>query len=177
MKNLILTSLLVVSGIVTSENIIDIYNEALENDPQYRAAEYSLLSGKEIVVQGRAGLMPSVTISGSTNWNESYQGGILSNEYNSFSSSARLSQPLIRLDTWFQYKRSQSLTNAAEADFGYEQQNLVVRTAELYFGVLRLLIILMLLNQKKKLLKNNLIKLNKGLKLVYLLLQECKKLN
>ena len=87
MKNLILTSLLVVSGIVTSENIIDIYNEALENDPQYRAAEYSLLSGKEIVVQGRAGLMPSVTISGSTNWNESYQGGILSNEYNSFSSS------------------------------------------------------------------------------------------
>ena len=55
MKNLILTSLLVVSGIVTSENIIDIYNEALENDPQYRAAEYSLLSGKEIVVQGRAG--------------------------------------------------------------------------------------------------------------------------
>ena len=35
MKNLILTSLLVVSGIVTSENIIDIYNEALENDPQY----------------------------------------------------------------------------------------------------------------------------------------------
>ena len=61
----------------------------------------------------------------------------MSNEYNSFSSSARLSQPLIRLDTWFQYKRSQSLTNAAEADFGYEQQNLVVRTAELYFGVLR----------------------------------------
>ena len=29
------------------------------------------------------------------------------------------------------------MTNAAEADFGYEQQNLVVRTAELYFGVLR----------------------------------------
>jgi len=137
MKKLILTSLFLVSGIATSENIIDIYNEALENDPQYRAAEYSLLSGKEIVVQGRAGLMPSVSISGSTNWNESYQGGILSNEYNSFSSSARLSQPLIRLDSWFQYKRSQSLTNAAEADFGYEQQNLVVRTAELYFGVLR----------------------------------------
>ena len=137
MKNLILTSLLVVSGIASSENIIDIYNEALENDPKYRAAEFSLLSGKEFVVQGRAGLMPSVSINGSTNWNESYQDGNLSNEYNSFSSSARLTQPLIRLDSWFQYKRSQALTNAAEADFGYEQQNLVVRTAELYFGVLR----------------------------------------
>jgi outer membrane protein len=41
------------------------------------------------------------------------------------------------LDSWFQYKRTQSLTDASEADFGYEQQNLVVRTAELYFGVLR----------------------------------------
>ena len=81
--------------------------------------------------------MPNVSLSGSTSWNESYQGGILSNEYNSFSSSVRFTQPLIRLDSWFQYKRSQSLTNAAEADFGYEQQNLVVRTAELYFGVLR----------------------------------------
>ena len=85
MKNLILTSLLVVSGIASSENIIDIYNEALENDPKYRAAEFSLLSGKEFVVQGRAGLMPSVSINGSTNWNESYQDGNLSNEYNSFS--------------------------------------------------------------------------------------------
>ena len=47
------------------------------------------------------------------------------------------SQPLFRLDSWFQYKQSKSLTNAAEAEFAYEQQNLLVRTAELYFGVLR----------------------------------------
>ena len=110
MKNILITSLALISGIASSENIVDIYNEALENDPQYKAAEFSLLSGKEIVVQGRAGLMPSVSISGQTSWNESYQGGILSNEYNSFSSSARFSQPLIRLDSWFQYKGSQSLT-------------------------------------------------------------------
>ena len=122
MKNIIFTSILITSSGIYSENIIDIYNEALENDPQYKAAEYSLLAGKEIVVQGRAGLMPNVSISGGTSWNESYQGGILSNEYNSFSSSARLSQPLVRLDSWFQYKRTQSLTDASEADFGYEQQ-------------------------------------------------------
>jgi outer membrane protein len=41
------------------------------------------------------------------------------------------------LDTWFQYRQSKSLTDAAEADFAFEQQNLLVRTAELYFGVLR----------------------------------------
>ena len=120
-----------------AENILEIYNEALENDPTYRAAEYSYLADKQIVVQGRAALMPSITLSGSTNWNEYYQNDILQQEYNSFSKSARVSQPLFRLDTWFNFKRSKSLTNAAEADFAYQQQNLLLRTAELYFGVLR----------------------------------------
>ena len=120
-----------------AENLIDIYNEALKNDPTYRAAEYSYLADKELVVQGRSALLPSLTLSGSTNWNEYYQDKQLQQSYNSFSSTARLSQPLFRLDSWFQYKQSKSLTNAAEAEFAYEQQNLLVRTAELYFGVLR----------------------------------------
>ena len=128
---------LLVSSHLSSENLLDIYNEALENDPTFRSAEYSYLADKEIVVQGRAALMPSVTLSGVTNWNEYYQNDQLQQEYNSFSKSARVSQPLFRLDTWFNFKRSKSLTNASEAEFAYEQQSLLVRTAELYFGVLR----------------------------------------
>ena len=134
-KNLVLISF--ISLPLASENLLDIYNEALDNDPQYTSSEYSLLAGKEFVVQGRAGLLPNVTLSGSTNWNEYYQNDVLQQEYNSFSKSARVSQPLFRLDTWFNFKRSKSLTNAAEADFAYQQQNLLLRTAELYFGVLR----------------------------------------
>ena len=124
-------------GYLSSENLLDIYNEALKNDPTFRAAEYSYLADKEIVVHGRAALLPSITLSGSTNWNEYYQNDKLQQNYNSFSKSARVSQPLFRLDSWFNFKRSKSLTNASEAEFAYEQQNLLVRTAELYFGVLR----------------------------------------
>ena len=129
--------IILLTGHLTAENLLDIYNEALENDPTFKAAEYSYLADKEIVVQGRAALLPSITLSGSTNWNEYYQDDVLQQEYNSFSKSARVSQPLFRLDTWFNFKRSKSLTNAAEAEFAYEQQNLILRTAELYFGVLR----------------------------------------
>ena len=129
--------LFLISLNLNSENLLDIYNEALKNDPTFKSAEYSYLADKELVVQGRAALLPSLTLSGSTNWNEYYQDKQLQQEYNSFSSSARLSQPLFRLDSWFQYKQSKSLTNAAEAEFAFEQQNLLVRTAELYFGVLR----------------------------------------
>ena len=133
----LLTVLLTCSFFISSENILEIYNEALENDPTYKSAEYSYLADKQIVVQGRAALLPSITLSGSTNWNEYYQNDQLQQEYNSFSKSARFSQPLFRLDSWFNFKRSKSLTNAAEADFAYQQQNLLLRTAELYFGVLR----------------------------------------
>ena len=129
--------IILLSGHLTAENLLDIYNEALENDPTFKAAEYSYLADKEIIVQGRAALLPSITLSGSTYWNEYYQDDVLQQEYNSFSKSARVSQPLFRLDTWFNFKRSKSLTNAAEAEFAYEQQNLILRTAELYFGVLR----------------------------------------
>jgi len=128
---------LFISFNISSESLLDIYNEALENDPTYKAAEYSYLADKELKVQGRASLLPSITLSGSTNWNEYYQNKELQQQYNSFSTSARVTQPLFRLDTWFQYRQSKSLTDAAEADFAFEQQNLLVRTAELYFGVLR----------------------------------------
>ena len=130
--------ILLITGLnLNADNLLDIYNEALINDPTYKAAEFSYLADKEIVVQGRSALLPSLTLSGSTNWNEYYQNKELQQEYNSFSTSASLSQPLFRLDTWFNYKQSKSLTNAAEAEFAFEQQHLLVRTAELYFGVLR----------------------------------------
>ena len=120
-----------------ADNLLDIYNDALENDPQYKSAEYSYLSGKEIKVQGRAALLPSITLNAQTNWNEYYQNGNLQNQYNNFNTSARLTQPLLRLDSWFKYRQSKFLTDAAEADFAYSQQALIVRTAELYFNVLR----------------------------------------
>ena len=122
---------------ISADSLLDIYNDALENDPQYRSAEFSYLSGKEIKVQGRAALLPNINLSAQTNWNEYYQNGNLQSEYNNFSTSARLTQPLLRLDAWFKYRQSKFLTDAAEADFAYSQQSLIVRTAELYFNVLR----------------------------------------
>ena len=136
-KKILVTSLVALSINSSADSLLDIYNDALENDPQYKSAEFSYLSGKEIKVQGRAGLLPNISISAQTNWNEYYQNGNLENEYNNFNSSARLTQPLIRLDSWFKYRQSKFLTDAAEADFAYSQQALIVRTAELYFNVLR----------------------------------------
>ena len=36
--------IILLSGHLTAENLLDIYNEALENDPTFKAAEYSSVS-------------------------------------------------------------------------------------------------------------------------------------
>ena len=64
MKNNILLAILLCFGVnVPADSLLDIYNDALENDPQYKSAEFSYLSGKEIKVQGRAGLLPKSYLS------------------------------------------------------------------------------------------------------------------
>ena len=48
-----------------------------------------------------------------------------------------VTQPLMRMDRWHRYKRAKSLDNAAKAELAYSQQELMIRSAEAYFGVLR----------------------------------------
>ena len=43
LKNLVLVSIIAVP--IAAENLLDIYNEALDNDHQYKSSEYSLLAG------------------------------------------------------------------------------------------------------------------------------------
>ena len=119
-----------------AEDLKDIYELALINDPTFKAAEASYRAGKEYKVQGRAGLLPSLNISGSTGWNEYRLEETLLDEYNSNNYSGTLQQPLFRLDRWFQFRQGKSLTQSAEAEFASQQQETMVRVATNYFNVL-----------------------------------------
>lgn len=48
-----------------------------------------------------------------------------------------MSQPLFRLDRWYNYKRSQTVTDQAGVDFQKGQQDLLIRVSETYFNALR----------------------------------------
>ena len=135
-KYTLIAILLFQSVTSSADSLLDIYNDALENDPQYKSAEFSYLSGKEIKVQGRASLLPNISISAQTNWNEYYQDRLLSNDYNTFNYNLNLTQPIFRLDSWFQVKRLKENFKAAEARFAYQQQDLMVRVTSAYFNIL-----------------------------------------
>ena len=121
---------------VRSENLADVYELALKNDPLLRAAEASYRVGKENRSQGIAGLLPTLSISGSSNWNEYRVQEQLIEGYNSYAYLANLNQPIFRLDKWFQFERGNALSEAAAAEFAYQQQETMVRVASAYFNVL-----------------------------------------
>ncbi len=66
-----------VSGTARAEavSLAEVYQLAIQNDPQIGAAEAAYLARSEIVPQTRAGLLPSIVVSGSyAEENRSYPG-------------------------------------------------------------------------------------------------------
>ena len=135
-------------------DLIQVYQQALANDATYASARASLAAGRERIVQGRAGLLPTVGISGAITkndadfdpWNNGAtialpngQQGVVggsgsnlrSNEY-----TLALSQPLYRWDRWQTYQQSKLQQAIAEAQFAQAQQELITRVAQAYFDVL-----------------------------------------
>ena len=136
MKNYIKFLLLASSFEMFSNDLLSIYKEALEKDPEFNSKKADLAISKEFLNQSRSGLLPQVRVTGGTNWNEYYQDRELQNDYNTFSYGLNVSQPLFRLDKWFANKQAKENVEAAEAQFAYQQQNLIIRVTGAYFKVL-----------------------------------------
>ena len=84
MKKLFLT-LIFISTVFTADDLLSIYNEALERDPEFNSKKADLKISKEFRNQSISALLPRLNLSASTNWNEYYQERILQNDYNTFS--------------------------------------------------------------------------------------------
>jgi outer membrane protein len=136
MKNYIKFVLIALSFEMFSNDLLSIYKEALEKDPEFNSKKADLAISKEFLNQSRSGLLPQVRVTGGTNWNEYYQDRELQNDYNTFSYGLNVSQPLFRLDKWFANKQAKENVEAAEAQFAYQQQNLIIRVTGAYFKVL-----------------------------------------
>tara|TARA_B100001250_G_scaffold38150_1_gene30456 strand:+ start:472 stop:1797 length:1326 start_codon:yes stop_codon:yes gene_type:complete len=128
--------LLILAFNVTANDLLSIYQEALEKDPDFNAKKADLKISKEYLNQARSGLLPQLRLSASTNWNEYYQERVLQNDYNTFSYNLNLSQPIFRLDSWFATRQAKQNYEAAEARFAYQQQDLMIRVTQAYFKVL-----------------------------------------
>lgn len=126
-----------------------VYELALRNDRSLAAAEASFRAGLEERRLGWSEILPRVN-AGFTYQDATSKargqfpvGGelLLDNQTDTDRETKRwsisLDQPLFDLPAWFRFQRGRELTEQARADFTVAQQDLMVRTAEAYFAVLR----------------------------------------
>ena len=136
MKNILKLLLISLSFEVFSNDLLSIYKEALGKDPEFNSKKADLAISKEFLNQSRSVMLPQMRVTGGTNWNEYYQDRALQNDYNTFSYGLNISQPLFRLDLWFSNKQAKENLEAAEAQFAYQQQELIIKVTRAYFKVL-----------------------------------------
>ena len=122
-------------------DLLQIYRDAQANDALYAAAKANLEAGQEKLPQARAGLLPTLGVTGNTQWNENEikqrSGALLAKpDFNSNGYTITLSQPLFRWQNWVAYDQSQYLVAQAEANYVQASQDLILRTAQAYFDVL-----------------------------------------
>ena len=116
-------------------DLMQVYTQALANDPVYAGARSSQLAGQEKSVQGRAGLLPTLGASGSyTRADQQAYGQSFSFNNNAY--TVQLTQPLLRVANWAAYQQGQLATASADAQFAQARQDLIVRVTQAYFDVL-----------------------------------------
>ncbi len=137
-----------VPGPAQAASLLEIYQQALQSDPQIHEAEARRLAALEARPQARGVLLPQLSVGG--DWTKSEFDGT-SVEIDSDGSIGSLSsasesevkrwqftlrQTLFRWDQVVNLKRADKLVAKAEAQREAAQQDLIVRVAQRYFDVL-----------------------------------------
>ena len=124
---------------VFASNLSEIYELSVSNDPELATAQARYLSRKEVVPLSRSQLLPQIGVRAQTSDNRREfpaNPASTASYFNENGWSGFLSQPIFRLESWYQLQRSKNLRSEAQAKFSSEQQALIVRVAEIYFRIL-----------------------------------------
>ena len=136
------------SGPVHATSLLEVYQQALQGDPQIHEAEARRLAALEAKPQARGALLPQLSLSGDitrtdfggTSIQIDSDGSIGSLVSASESTTTRwqfsLRQTLFRWDQLVGLRRANKIVAKAEAQREFAQQDLIVRVAQRYFDVL-----------------------------------------
>ncbi|MGB0361078.1 MAG: TolC family outer membrane protein, partial [Endozoicomonas sp.] len=125
-------------------DLLDIYKRALDHDPVYQAEMFEYEASREVYVQARAVLLPSLQFDYSKT--ESKQ-DIVSSDNTVFAKgstsfptdeqSLSLTQSIYSYSNWAYFKQAKAEVRKVAADLENVRQDLVMRVAAAYFTVLR----------------------------------------
>lgn len=131
-------SVLLALGIQASAqaaDLIEIYQAAQGQDAVFAAARAAQLAGQEKLTQGRSLLLPSVNLSANTTYND-VNSPLMVKKYNSHGYAVSVVQPLFREQNWATYQQADLQVAIFEAQFKLAEQDVILRSAQIYFDVL-----------------------------------------
>ena len=123
---------LVAASQAVAENLIEVFESALESDPEFLAAAADNRAAQEIRPQAQAGLLPEASLSFTTQWNERQRHP----DTRSDNLTLNVELPIWRRDRRIAVDQADSRIARADALYAAARQDLMVRVAERYFGVL-----------------------------------------
>ncbi len=134
-----------ISGPANAASLLEIYQQALQGDPQIHEAEARRLAAQEAKPQARGVLLPQIQATG--DWTQTDTSGssfsIIDSQTRTFEQDADstnwgfgLRQTLFRWDQIVNLRRADKTVTRAEAVREAAQQDLIVRVAQRYFDVL-----------------------------------------
>ena len=141
MKKVVLSILLASCflSVCYGADLMDIYEQALENDPTFKKAYSTYLSSAEAIPQALAALRPQASFNASeglTNMQVSGVGDSLNSTYDSTIWQVKASQALFNYQAWSQVQQAKASVKASQATFNDAAQDLILRSAKAYFSVL-----------------------------------------
>src|SRR6476469_7709824 len=131
-----------VSQRVAAEDLLQIYREAVRNDPALAAARANWEATQERIPQARAGLLPNVNLSASAN--ASYFGTNIDSDphiainrsFGAGGLTVSAAQPLYRYANTVAYSQAVQQVEQADYTLASARQDLILRVATAYFDVL-----------------------------------------
>ena len=124
--------------IPTKTGLVNVYQDAVNNNADLAAAIADYAARKEIVPQARAGLLPNLSAgAGVNNTRTQMDQPSMTATRSGTAYQATLSQPIFRADRWFQLQAAKAVNEQAALELSATEQNLILQSAQDYFEVLR----------------------------------------
>lgn len=122
---------------VGAEDLLQVYRQSMESDPALKAAAASQQASQEAKPQARALLLPSVGVTASRGSTFGVVGvSTGSDGGNTHSYAIGLTQPVYNRASQVQQRLAEETIKQADTDFNNAQNDLILRVAQGYFGVL-----------------------------------------
>jgi outer membrane protein len=121
-------------------DLMEIYNMAVQQDPDLQAAQATRDASLEAEPIARSALLPFVALTGDANYTDrhvnSSSTGLGDDSFSSAAAAVQLTQPLYRKDRLIQLEQAKDQVAQASVDYTTAEQDLILRVAQGYFGVL-----------------------------------------